>query len=315
MEENKKAAIEKIYLLTKQDAEFNEELRKKLGITSSASSAIIDDERLSQIYEYCVEKIIAEQAENFYKEFPIKDVANQLKLDFLRMECFRRKNQFEDYSLALYQQIECIVNSIFSQESFVKTINLLWNNPSYSTKKGGKRTIANEIFGSGDYLTSGLERAKNNQYSAKDKIRCVVYFIGGFWYSNSYPANFVKLSELLLDIYLCRNTNHRGSAQNPIVDEKIKAFHESFTCSYFLFNAALVEFVRIIQNGYPKFVKTTCLATISELISGACFIKRDGTEQNELLPEILLGKAKKFSKGDRVELILLDNQIIDINKN
>lgn len=30
MEENKKTAIEKIYQLTKQDAEFNDELRKKL---------------------------------------------------------------------------------------------------------------------------------------------------------------------------------------------------------------------------------------------------------------------------------------------
>lgn len=314
MEENKKAAIEKIYQLTKQDAEFNEELRKKLGITSVANSAVIDDERLNQIYEYCIEKIIAEQAENFYKEFPIKDVIDQLKTDFLRMESFRRKNLFEDYSLALYQQIECIVNSIFSQVFFVNTINSLWNNPSYSPKKGGKRTIANEIFGSGDYLTSGLERAKNNQYSAKDKIRCVVYFIGGFWNSNSYPANYVKLSELLSDIYLCRNTNHRGAAQNPAVEEKIKDLHDSFTCSYFLFNAALVEFVRIIQDGYTKFVITTCYGTIFELISGACFIKRDEMEQNELLPEILLSKAKKLSKGDRVELTLLANQIIDINK-
>lgn len=65
MEDNKKAAIEKIYLLTKQDVEFNEELRKKLGIASSASSALIDDERLNQIYEYCIEKIIRKQAEDF----------------------------------------------------------------------------------------------------------------------------------------------------------------------------------------------------------------------------------------------------------
>ncbi len=314
MEENKKATIEKIYQLTKQDAEFNDELRKKLGITSSANSVVIDDERLSQIYEYCIEKIIAEQAENFYKEFPIKNVINQLKTDFSRMESFRRKNQFEDYALALYQQIECVVNSIFSQEIFVKTINSLWNNPSYSTKKGGKRSVANEIFGSGDYLTSGLERAKNNQYSAKDKLRCVIYFIGGFWCSNSYPAGFIKLSEILSDIYLCRNTNHRGATQNPVIDEKIKAFHESFTCSYFLFNAALVEFVRIIQDGYSKFVITTCFGTIFELTPGACFVNRDETEQNELLPEVLLIKAKRLSKGDRIELTLLANQIIDINK-
>ena len=314
MEENKKAAIEKIYQLTKQDAEFNEELRKKLGITSVANSVVFDDERFNQIYEYCIERIVAEQAENFYKEFPIKSVLRQLRIDFSRMESFRRKNQFEDYALALYQQIECIVNSIFSQEFFVKTINSLWNNPSYTSKKGGKRYIANEIFGTGEYLASGLERAKNNQFSAKDKIRCVIYFFGGFWCSNTYPADFVKLSEILSDIYLCRNTNHRGAVQNPVNDEKIKAFHESFTCSYFLFNAALVEFIRIIQDGYPKFVISTCFGTIFELISGACFIKRDEMEQNELLPEFLLNKAKRLSKGDRIELTLLANTIIDINK-
>ena len=78
MEDNKKAAIEKIYLWAKQDVEFNEELRKKLGITSSASSVLIDDNRLNQIYEYCIERIISEQAVNFYKGFPIKNVTNQL---------------------------------------------------------------------------------------------------------------------------------------------------------------------------------------------------------------------------------------------
>lgn len=314
MEDNKKAAIEKIYQLTKQDAEFNEELRKKLGITSSANTALIDDTRMNQIYEYCIERIITEQAENFYKGFPIKTIINQLIIDFSRMESFRRKNQFEDYALALYQQIECIVNSIFSQEIFVKTINSLWNSPSYTPKKGGKRSIANEIFGTGDYLASGLERANNSQYSAKDKIRCVVYFIGGFWCSNSYPASYVKLCDFLSDIYLCRNTNHRGVTQNPVVDKKIKAFNESFTCSYFLFNAALVEFVRIIQEGYSRFVPCTCFGTIFEQVTGACFIKRDEMKQNELLPESLLNKAKRLLKGDRVELTLLANKIIDINK-
>ena len=74
MEQNKKAAIEKIYLLTKQDAEFNEELRKKLGLTSVANSVVIEDDRFNQIYEYCIEKIISDQAENFYKDFPISEI-------------------------------------------------------------------------------------------------------------------------------------------------------------------------------------------------------------------------------------------------
>lgn len=112
MEDNKKAAIEKIYLLTKQDVEFNEELRKKLGIASSASSALIDDERLNQIYEYCIEKIIRKQAEDFYKDFPITSIVSTLIDDYVRMESFRRKDNFGDFCLALYQQIENITNKI-----------------------------------------------------------------------------------------------------------------------------------------------------------------------------------------------------------
>lgn len=314
MEENKKAAIEKIYLLTKQDAEFNEELRKKLGITSVANSTIIEDERFNQIYEYCIEKIIAEQADNFYKDFPIKEIISRLKDDFKRMEEFRRKNRFDDYSLALYQQIEGIVNYIFSQESFVKTINLLWNNTSYKTQKGELRTISNDVFGSGDYLTKGLERAKENQFSANDKFKCVIYFIGGFWSANRYPAEFIKLSDEIYDIYLCRNTNHRGSTQNDNLKKKIDSYSDLFTFSYFKFNAALVEFVRIIQEGWVKFTPQICNAEIYNNLSSACFIKREDATQNEQLPEALMKSVRGLKKGDIITLLIIDNKIVSLIK-
>lgn len=312
MDENKKAAIEKIYQLTKQDAEFNEELRKKLEIASSASPVIIDDERLSQIYEYCIEKIISEQAENFYKNFPIKEIVNQLKDDFRRMEEFRRKNRFDDYSLALYQQIECIVNYIFSHESFVKTINYLWNNISYRTQKGEQRTISNDIFGSGEYLERGLERAKNNQFSANDKLKCVIYFIGGFWAANKYPADYIKLSDEVYDIYLCRNTNHRGSTQNDNLKKKLDAFSDLFSFSYFRFNAALVEFVRIVQDGWNKFVPQKCDAEIFSIFSSACFVRIEGSDQNEQIPEPLMKNIKGLKNGDKISLLLINDEIVGI---
>ncbi len=314
MEENKKAAIEKIYLLTKQDAEFNEELRKKLGITSVANSVVIEDDRFNQIYEYCIEKIISDQAENFYKDFPIKEISCRLKDDFKRMEEFRRKNRFDDYSLALYQQIEGIVNYIFSQEFFVTTINLLWNNISYKTLKGETRTISNDVFGSGDYLTKGLERAKENQFSAYDKLKCVIYFVGGFWSGNKYPAEFIKLSDELYDIYLCRNTNHRGATQNDKLREKIDSYNDSFSFSYFKFNAALVEFVRIVQVGWKKFDPHICNAEIYNMLSSACFIKRADATQSEQLPETFMKDVKGLHKGDVISLLIIDGKIVSLTK-
>ena len=122
MEENKKTAIEKIYLLTKQDAEFNEELRKKLGLTSVANSAVIDDNRLDQIYEYCIEKIIRKQAEEFYNDFPIAEIREQLQSDFIKMEMFRRKNNFDDFCLSLYQQIENMTNYVCDDSVFNEVV-------------------------------------------------------------------------------------------------------------------------------------------------------------------------------------------------
>ena len=228
------------------------------------------------------------------------------------MEEFRRKNRFDDYSLALYQQIEGIINYIFSQESFICAINQLWNNPSYKTQKGEQRTVSNDVFGSGDYLTKGLERAKENQYSAYDRIKCVIYFIGGFWSANRYPAEFIKLSDEIYDIYLCRNTNHRGSTQNDKNKEKIDLYNESFAFSYFKFNAALVEFVRIVQLGWDLFKPQICNAEIFNILPATCFIKIEGTTQNEELPDFLLKRVKGLKKGDKISVLLIDDKIVGV---
>jgi len=167
MEENKKAAIEKIYLLTKQDAEFDEELRKKLEITSSASSAIIDDERLSQIYEYCIEDILRKQADNFYNVFKYASFKENLVSDYVRMERFRRRNEFGDYALALYQQIETILNAIFMVPHFKVIINSMWNKPFYKyidkSNKEIVKTISSIIFGVDTIEKNGIQKELNEQ--------------------------------------------------------------------------------------------------------------------------------------------------------
>ena len=51
MDPSKQEAIEKIYRLTLQDAEFDAALRKRLNIASSANPAWDNDGRLDEIYE------------------------------------------------------------------------------------------------------------------------------------------------------------------------------------------------------------------------------------------------------------------------
>lgn len=56
MDNKKIETINKIYRLTQQDAEFNDALRKKLGVKDQDSNTIvINGNRIDDIYEYCIE--------------------------------------------------------------------------------------------------------------------------------------------------------------------------------------------------------------------------------------------------------------------
>ena len=85
MEDKLQSTIEKIVQLSKQNTEFNLGLRKRLDM-SSANCVPIDDDRIDQIYEYCIEKVVRQQAQEFYKDFPIKEIITGLVDDFCRME-------------------------------------------------------------------------------------------------------------------------------------------------------------------------------------------------------------------------------------
>jgi len=271
MEDNKKAAIEKIYLLTKQDVEFNEELRKKLGIASSASSAIADDERLNQIYEYCIEDIICKQAEEFYKDFPIPELQDQLRADFRKMELFRRKNSFDDFCLSVYQQIENITNFLCEDESFNEVAQKMWAYPAYLRQGEGitpKLEERSSIYGKPYFAIAHLvfigkdEQGHPNsiirtakplrEQFAWDKIRNVVYFIGYKaemlnWMYNGYS----DICNLLYELYQCRNLNHRGGNKTEKAEGVINKIKPLQSLYYFKFYGLLTQYVEFVKDGFP----------------------------------------------------------------
>ena len=67
------STIDKIARLTQQNTEFDMELRKRLNV-ASANSVLSDDERINDIYEYCIEDIIKKQATEFYADFPLQTI-------------------------------------------------------------------------------------------------------------------------------------------------------------------------------------------------------------------------------------------------
>ena len=269
MDDKLKTTIEKIVRLASQNAEFDVELRKRLGTTSPASVMTIDDVKLDEIYEYCIEKVVRKQAADFYSDFPLTTISSALIDDFCRMESFRRKDNFGDFCLSLYQQIECITNTLCNNRELSTIVENMMGYPAY-IKSGkyinptiedrieGDFTIAALLFPGKNRKTSlpySIEKSKialQSQY-AIDKVRIVVYFLGyrGMMKSSDFDS-YKDFTAVLSDIYMCRNTNHRGNTLTQWEQETLDRVLPNKGVYYLKFLGALTEYVDCITKGYAE---------------------------------------------------------------
>ena len=135
MEEKLKTTITKIKSLAQQNPEFAQAMRKQFGGTASAFTVptdMVSNSQLDEIYEYCISKILKEQASDFYKNLPsiFVDRKQVLMEDYFRMEQFHRQNNFGDFCLALYQQIECITNVLCESKDLNEICEKFWGYPA-----------------------------------------------------------------------------------------------------------------------------------------------------------------------------------------
>lgn len=310
MDEKLKTTLDKIVQLTRQNPEFDKELRKALEIKPSASSNPIEYKQIEQIFEYCIKRVIEEQAKNFYDSFPIEEIRPELEADFVRMEDFRRKNAFGDYCLAVYQQIENICNYITSSKDFMSTVKILKDLDAYKQKK-----IYNVLYGDNPYLKDGLDRLNNDKLSARDKISIVVFFLGGFWKKIFYPSDYIKLREIINDIYFCRNLNHRGSLQDEKQIDKADNFSQKYSGTFLNFYGALFDFTRLVRDGFndlPEFKLKKEVAEITSKFPSTCFIKRPNNQQSEEFPKDLFGKIKNLKEGDKITIEVVGPRIVTV---
>lgn len=256
-----KDSIDKIVQLCKGNAEFDVMLRRRLG-TVSRGDLSLDGERIEQIYEYCIAQIVQHQAEEFYSDFPIKDIIPGLVQDFCRMESFRRKDCFGDFCLALYQQLECIANTLCLNPDLCEIAEHMWGYPAYvKTGKGITPTIENRM--EGDYSIAALVFGKSAAFEksskslqslyAMDKLKTIVYYIGykAVVKSSDYEE-YVAYTSLLLDIYQCRNTNHRGNTLKEWEQKIMDRVLPQKAVYYLKFLGALAQFVEYVKVGWVE---------------------------------------------------------------
>ena len=305
MDKKLEATINKIVQLSKQNSEFDTELRKRLKIASSTNSAFVEDERISQIYEYCIEKVIRSQAINFYKDFPLKSLIPTLVDDFVRMEAFRRKDNFGDFCLSLYQQIECITNKLCTNSLLSAVVEKMMGyspyvksgkniEPTIENRVDGEYTIASLLFPGQNKKTGlpySIEKSKiilQSQY-ANDKMKILVYFIGyKTMMKNSDYDSYIEFTSLLSDIYQCRNMNHRGNTLNEWELSTLNRISPLKSFYYFKFMGGLAQYVDYIRNGvdyipelkkYSDSIKEKKISAPQLKVLGKIDLKDDGKKR------------------------------------
>ena len=244
--------------------------------------------KIDEIYEYCLNKNLHEQAEDLYKDFPLSSIHTTLVEDYVRMEEARRKNDFDEFGLHLYQQIEAIVNTLakderlsliarrmYSLKANINTIDHIDENGKPVYKESKQYSLADRStkgLSIADYVlfkptpdgtqeekeeAERLYKEKLNKeislLSATEKTNIVLYFVcyNAMMYT-SIQDGWNKNKELFRDIYNVRNHVHREGEPTPKQKEAYKKAVEKKSQSYLRFLSALVFLVEKVEEGYRK---------------------------------------------------------------
>jgi hypothetical protein len=275
------------------------------------------DVKINEIYEHCIEKIIKVQAENFYKVFPIQELIPQLTEDYCRMERFRRTDNFEDFCLSLFQQVENITNWFCQRPEFIDLYES--SRDKYCCFKdidGNYITIRELIVYSEKKEKEKYEKRKDlplMELYFNERIRAVLYFV----YFNEHPYNKYTFDSKYWEIdslYQCRNLNHRGGIRNTHQESVISIVIPNKYQYYLKYTGLLVDFVEQIIKQMSTIEESGTV--FSKLECGYVYIKPDNRDSFPINKGKLLLKVKNYNEGDRVCIITnkFSSEIVDIKK-
>lgn len=231
--------------------EGNEWFREKVVQKLGGDVEIGASHKIDEIYELCLRKIAEDQAIQFYSDFKLVNIKSKLIEDFVRMEKFRRENNFEDFCLALYQQVEGIVNELSSEVVKQHIIDnkdvVLFKEFNKETGRNEERTLKNLVF---FFNMSDLELYEKFQKEMKawdfmEKYRAILYY---YYFNKGYRSYFTKLSITGYELYQSRNLNHRGGLVTDKQKRTIEKVRIDSHKYYFKFIGFLEDFISRINQ-------------------------------------------------------------------
>ncbi|MCM1318069.1 MAG: hypothetical protein NC241_07850 [Bacteroides sp.] len=229
---------------------FAEELYNSLA--SLSNTKIVD------IYELCVEQIIKQQAEEYYSDFVIEDIRHCLIFDYIKMEHWRRRNNLAEFGMAVFQQIECIINRLGRDFSLGNVFSGMLGAPCYVdfmnpvvTNRSQKSTYQ---IGQLLFMTSATEKSKQllASLAVMDKFKVINYFVcHQACLENSQFNQFISENDMFKNLYALRNKNHRGNTATDWEQAKLGDIEKNPSRSFLILTSFLNWFVESINKGFP----------------------------------------------------------------
>ncbi len=229
-----------------------------------------EDAKIAEIYEYCIQQMLKEQAESLYVDFPLTDIKEELVADYVKMERAHRDNNMDDFGIRLYRQIENIVRTLAKDEILGSVVSNMMDVPylvaGYSNPQVHRRqkmtkemqpvkTIADFVLISSKRSPIKEEKKTKHlseQY-ATDMARLVIYFVcfGGMMQPGIMFDQWKNQTQIYSDIYSIRNRVHGGGECSEHDISRYNAMKASATQSYFRLMSFLVFLVEGVKTGFP----------------------------------------------------------------
>lgn len=295
------ATLQKIKALSEQNHEFAQELRKMLGMTSSASVVNIPNDissDVSAIREALEIRANKSISYDFVKEQRLRD---QLIIDNLRMENAALNLQqteaerFYTFCVNAFYQLENIVNYYF-YVTYPQIDDLLSKVEEYTEQEQK------------DYLHY---KRNNNERNVGDipiayKINAICNIL--------FPGDLFKAT-----LGTLRHVRNEGAHRCMIIQEEKDENNYLYKFfKYKSFNSVRIDLIKLVtavrENiGKPIKPSTVILeATISSMLQSTCFIKCQN--QSYELPLKLFSKVKGKLKDDIIKVAITGNKITDVIK-
>ena len=235
------------------------------------------------IHELTVEDVIKKQASEFYKYFP-QTIKNELVESFVEMEHQRRRDNFWEFCIQIYKQVECYTNHLFKSETLLLIIINKWQDKTFTNTSikwdtqtnsyssfeykygnvryyeflGYKKTNGSS-FKKDDYKShfentsySVIEDSKRFSYF-QAKFKIVLYIL--FFDENVNEEIFKKNMDLFYEIQQSRNVIHggKGSAINSSnnITNQDRISQQSYNnryVNYLKYQGFLAEFMQRVSN-------------------------------------------------------------------